>query len=330
MSHPMSTRNVLGLVAIPLLGLAALSGSCKSPEATGLDAAARPDRPTTGGKSGTGGSAGAGGGQTGMGGHESGGSGGGQGGAEQGGASGSGGASTGKGGSSGKDAAAGGNGGAGRGGSSGKDAGRGGASPIDGGPIECDDIESPGRLAVYFYDDSAVSGSSIQMHFDIVNFTAFSSRMQQVTVRYWFTDEDPSSANVVEQYYVPLPTTMKFVTLNPQHTGANTVLEMSFANAPDAGASWVETKGFNFAFHKASYAGTYDQSDDYSYDPKLTKALGQNPRITAYVNGVLSWGCEPPVGPAEPLIDAGFDDGAVRATDALAGNLRDALLQLDR
>jgi len=127
--------------------------------------------------------------------------------------------------------------------------------------------------------------------------------LQEMSVKYWFTDEDPSAANVLEQYYVPTATTFKFSTLNPPHTGANTVLEMSFRNAPDAGVSWVETKGFNFAFHKASYAGDYDQTNDYSYDPKLTQALGKNPKITAYVNGTLAWGCEPPVQPVE--LDAG-------------------------
>ena len=195
-----------------------------------------------------------------------------------------------------------GNGGQG-GSSTNNDAGQDSARPIDGGPVACDDIESSGRLAVYYYSDSAVSGSSIQMHFDIVNFTAFTSRLSQVTVRYWFTDEEAATANVVEQYYVPIPTTMKFVTLNPPRTGANTALEMSFRDVPDAGVSWVETRGFNFAFHKPDYAGTYDQSNDYSYDAKLTKALGQNPRITAYVGGVLAWGCEPPV--QEVVIDAG-------------------------
>jgi hypothetical protein len=156
---------------------------------------------------------------------------------------------------------------------------------------------------VYNYDSSEVSGSSIQLNFDIVNYTAFTSKLSQVTVRYWFTDEDPSSTNVLEQYYVPIPTTMKFIALNPPRSKANTVLEMSFRDIPDAGASWIETRGFNFAFHKNSYAGTYDQTNDYSYDPKLTKALGLNPKITAYLNGVLSWGCEPPV--QEVVIDAG-------------------------
>lgn len=197
----------------------------------------------------------------------------------------------------------GGNGGknTGAGGGKTKDAGRGpetagsgGVAGVDGGPVACDDITSPGRLAVYYYSNSDASGSSIQMYFDIVNFTAYSARLSQVTVRYWFTDENASSPNVLEQYYVPVPTNMKFITLNPPRTGADTVLEVSYTGAGDAGASFVETRGFNFAFHKASYAGTYDQTNDYSYDPTLKSALGQNPKITAYINGILSWGCEPP------------------------------------
>lgn len=241
----------------------------------------------------------------------------GAGGSGQGGAGGTGDASVGRGGNAGWDAAAGGRGG--NGGSSARDAGQDRARAIDGGPVACDDIESAGRLAVYYYSNSEVSGSSIQMYFDIVNFTAFTSRLSQVTVRYWFTDEEAASANIVEQYYVPIPTTMKFITLNPPRTGADTVLEMSFRDLPDAGPSWVETRGFNFAFHKKDYAGTYVQSNDYSYDSKLTKALGQNPRITAYLNGVLAWGCEPPVQPV--VIDAGTAgiDGGGGAVDSGGG-----------
>jgi hypothetical protein len=207
--------------------------------------------------------------------------------------------------------AAGGSGGAGSGGSSGEDAGpgrdatiradaagsggTGGAVGVDGGGVTCDDISSPERLAVYYYSNSAASGSSIQMYFDVVNFTAFSARLAQVTVRYWFTDEDASSPNLLEQYYVPLPTTMKFTTLDPPRQGADTVLEISFTTAGDAGGTFVETRGFNFAFHKNGYSGTYDQTNDYSYAPDLKTSLGQNPKITAYINGALAWGCEPPI-----------------------------------
>jgi hypothetical protein len=255
---------------------------------------------------------------------ENGGTSGGQGGFARGGSVGTGGTSTSNGGATGKDAAAGKDTAAG--GSSGKDAGSGGSGPVDSGPVACDDINSPGRLAVYFYDDSAVSGSSIQMHFDLVNFTAFSSRLPQVTVRYWFTDEDASSANVVEKYYVPITTTMKFIAVNPPRSGADTVFEMSFPETPDSGASWVETRGFNLAFHKNSYAGTYTQDNDYSYDSKLTKTLGQNPKITAYVNGVLAWGCEPPVA-TTPLPDPYIDGGALPPMDAPAGS--DAAMRPD-
>jgi hypothetical protein len=220
----------------------------------------------------------------------------------------------GNGGNPGKDAAA--NGGStasgAQGGSGGRDAGS-STRAIDAGPVACDDTQSAGRLGVYYYNDGAVTGQAVQMHFDIVNFTAFGSRLSQVTVRYWFTDEQATTANVVEQYYVPIPTQMKFSPVNPPRAGADTVFEMSFSDQPDAAVSWVETRGFNFAFHKNGYSGTYDQSNDYSYDAKLTKALGPNPKITAYVNGVLAWGCEPKVQSA--VIDASAGSPAV---DALA------------
>ena len=277
----------LQFLAGALVCLGSVTGACKKTD-TASDAAAA-DRyvaPSTGGSGGQ-----SGGGDSGSGGQASGGQSGG-GGSHQGGSGGGLGGASGKGGAGGRDASA------GKDASQGKDANLDAPPAIDGGAVACDDITSPGRLAVYYYNDSAASGSSIQIHLDIVNYTAFSSKLSQVTLRYWFTDEargidGGSLANVIEQYYVPIATTMKFITLNPPRGGADTVLEMTYSNSPDAGTSWVETRGFNFAFHKTSYNGTYDQTDDYSYDAKLKSALGLNPKITAYVGGVLAWGCEP-------------------------------------
>jgi len=236
----------LQFLAGALVCLVAIVGACKNATVATSDAAAA-DRyvaASTGGSSGSGGQST--GGQSGNGGSD-----------QQGGSGGDGsGGSSGTGGSHGRDAAA------SRDASQGKDASVEALPAIDGGAVSCDDITSPGRLAVYYYSDSAASGSSIQIHLDIVNYTAFSSKLSQVTVRYWFTDEAAASANVMEQYYVPVTTTMKFITLNPPRADADTVLEMSYSSAPDAGASWVETRGFNFAFHKTSYSGTYDQTND--------------------------------------------------------------------
>jgi hypothetical protein len=272
----------LQFLAGALVCLGAIVGACKNSDVA-TDAAAA-DRYVTASTGGSTGGDSASGGQPAVG--QSGG-----GDSAQGGSVGSGGKASG--GAGGRDASA------GKDASQGKDASLEPLPVIDGGALACDDITSPGRLAVYYYSDSAATGSSIQIHLDLVNYTAFSSKLTQVTVRYWFTDEaraiDAGSLpNVLEQYYVPIATTMKFITLDPPRTGADTVLEMTYSSTPDAGTSWVETRGFNFAFHKTSYNGTYDQTNDYSYDATLKSALGLNPKITAYVNGVLAWGCEPP------------------------------------
>ena len=310
----MTVRVALPAVTvIPVLFLFA-SGSCQ---------------PTGGGSDGSGGRATQTGGSVGSGGRGSGGSAGSQ---ANGGSVGQGGGQSSLGGTgAGGRVGTGGSGGPlGNGGSPGKDAGSSGGSTVSGGqsgsggrdagsstghldagPVACDDTQSSGRLGVYAYDDGAVTGQAVQLHFDVVNFTAFGSRLSQVTIRYWFTDEVATTANVVEQYYVPIPTTMKFSPVNPPRVGADTVLDISFSDQPDAAVSWVETRGFNFAFHKNGYSGTYDQSNDYSYDAKLTKDLGPNPKITAYVNGVLAWGCEPPIQSA--AIDASAGSAAVDA-----------------
>jgi hypothetical protein len=182
------------------------------------------------------------------------------------------------------------------------------ARSSEAGAVKCDDITSNSRLGIWYYTGSgAATTQDVQVHLDVLNFTALSARLSQITVRYWFTDESPSDPNVIALYYVPTTISKlnaKFIPLNPPRTNADTVLEFSFAVNPDAGISFVETTDFNFSFHKDGYAGKYDQSNDYSFDPALTKALGANPKITAYINGVLAWGCEPPPAPPTAVKDA--------------------------
>jgi hypothetical protein len=314
----------LGVSVTLLLG--SLVTACQPEASYAVDPTATGGRVTfvTGGRGGSqaGGAGGASTGDGGSGGQSNGGATG-RGGSSEGGSGGAVGGSSGRGGAGGGDTSASGGRDTSQGGTSGKDAGRG--TDADAGPVSCSDTTSYGRLGVYYYSDSAATGSSIQIHLDLVNFTALSARLSDVTVRYWFTDETPSLPNVMEQYYVPIPTTMKFIALNPPREGADTVLEMSYPKSGDAGGSFVETRGFNFAFHKESYAGTYNQADDYSYDPKLKSALGQNPRITAYINGALAWGCEPsvlpppPVDAGEPAVDGGASaDAPISIRDAAA------------
>ena len=172
------------------------------------------------------------------------------------------------------------------------------ASLVDAGPLACADKTSNGRLGVYYYTGSpAAQTQDVQIHIDLINFTALSARLSQATVRYWFTDEDAAAANNLTVYYTPSAIgkiTTKFLPVTPPREGADTVLEFSFTAAPDAGVTFVETTEFNFAFHKDGYSGTYDQSNDYSFDASLSKTLGPNPKITAYLSGALAWGCEPP------------------------------------
>jgi len=167
------------------------------------------------------------------------------------------------------------------------------------GPIACNDKTSNNRLSVYYYTGSpAAQTQDVQIHLDLINFTAETARLSQATVRYWFTDEGAGTPNILEMYYAPPAlgkVNTRFVPVTPPRTGADTVLEITFTPGPDAGTSFLETTDFNFAFHKDGYSGTYDQTNDYSFDGTLSKTLAPNPKITAYIGGQLAWGCEPPV-----------------------------------
>jgi hypothetical protein len=170
------------------------------------------------------------------------------------------------------------------------------------GPPACNDITSNNRLAVYYYTGSQAQTQDLAIHMALINYTALTARLSQVKVRYWFTDEGAGTPNLLQMYYTPeslAKITTRFVPANPPRIGADTVLEFTFSAKPDAGVSFVEITDFNLAFHKDGYAGTFDQANDYSYDGKLTKALGPNPKITAYIGDELAWGCEPPIAPPD-------------------------------
>jgi hypothetical protein len=167
------------------------------------------------------------------------------------------------------------------------------------GALACSDKTSNDRLGVYYYTgSSAAQTQDVQIHLDLINFTAETAPLKQATVRYWFTDEGAGTPNILSIYYSPPglgKVNTRFLPVTPPRTGADTVLEISFTPAADAGVTFVETTEFNFAFHKDGYSGTYDQSNDYSFDGSLSKTLAANPKITAYIAGELAWGCEPPL-----------------------------------
>jgi hypothetical protein len=121
--------------------------------------------------------------------------------------------------------------------------------------------------------------------------------MTDMEIRYWYTS-DIGGASGVTQSTVCQGTygivcedfNMSVVPVSPARPMADTYLSLNFSPAPaDIGpGGW----GYILIYITRSDGGTYDQSNDYSYNASGS-ALMDTTRITVYYKGALIYGTEP-------------------------------------
>jgi len=205
-----------------------------------------------------------------------------------GGAGGVGGATGGAGGASGKGGAGGVGvgGGAGVGGSS----GLGGTAGIGaaGGPA-CGEMTEAGLVVHYLVGNAAASSDQIFMHLYFENQSDEALSMARVTVRYWMTAETMAFNPAVTDYrggqiageHAEYVDDGEFSHLLITFTGNEIP-----ANNTDLNPSEVQFR------IQGQNGARFDQSNDWSFAPALT-VRAPHDRITAYVDGLLTWGQEP-------------------------------------
>lgn len=126
--------------------------------------------------------------------------------------------------------------------------------------------------------------------FEVKNTGGAALELSRVTLRYWYTDPSAPSYGYACDYVKAGRENIsgKYGQLG---NNANTYFELGFtagAGKLNAGASTGEIK---MRLFRSDYA-VLDQSDDYSYNSKLV-TLGENLKITAYIDGKLVYGVEP-------------------------------------
>jgi len=149
-----------------------------------------------------------------------------------------------------------------------------------------------GLYVQYKASDTNPTNLEIKPHFNIVNGGTASVPVAQLALRYYYTIEpNGSQTEVFHCDYAKigcggLNGTFQATT----GTNADHYMEVTFTAADVLGPG-QSTGEIQTRYNKSDYA-SYDESNDYSFDPTKT-AFGNWDRVTLYHNGALVWGVEP-------------------------------------
>jgi hypothetical protein len=196
------------------------------------------------------------------------------------------------------DAGLGGTGGGGSG--AGASSGAGGIGSSGGTPSQSTTPPPTNGLGVYVYPQVAISGGpgEIRLNLRIDNMTSQRVDMSTVTLRYWYQDEGLGTALVLDENYVSIgysnqgTATCSAVTDPSPVAGADHYLQFAFTGtlAVRGDVSTNDHFSVEVTVHTASFKGTVDVTNDYSYNDGAT---GYDDKITLYQGGKLIWGTEP-------------------------------------
>jgi hypothetical protein len=115
--------------------------------------------------------------------------------------------------------------------------------------------------------------------------------LSDIKVRYWFTNDGSEQDTFACEYAVCGTSNVigKVVKIDNPVDNADSYCEITFSNEAGKLAPGGSTGDIPFRIESKS---DYDKTNDYSYDSKMS-SLGDNDKITAYVNGTLKYGVEP-------------------------------------
>ncbi|WP_438007299.1 cellulose binding domain-containing protein [Sorangium sp. So ce321] len=118
--------------------------------------------------------------------------------------------------------------------------------------------------------------------------------LSDVTIRYWFTDDDAASRFVSVCDFASVPggrTSVTWTFGEASAAEADRYLELGFTSAAGTLAPGATSGEAQIRVYSETYE-TMMQTNDYSFDATLT-ALTPWEQVTAYRDGVLAWGTEP-------------------------------------
>lgn len=153
----------------------------------------------------------------------------------------------------------------------------------------------PSGLAVqYRTSDTNPLDNTIRFQLRVVNQGTTAIDLKDLKIRYYYTKEAPSQG---QQFFIDYAqvgssnVSGAFGTISPAVTGADSYVEIGFGTGAGSLAPGADTGDIQVRLHNADWSN-YNENNDYSYNGTQSNYANWN-KITAYYNGVLTWGIEP-------------------------------------
>lgn len=155
------------------------------------------------------------------------------------------------------------------------------------------DMTATAKLIVYYQaSQTAASSTDIRCTLTMKNQTDTAYDLTNVTIRYWLSMEPPPNIQI---FYsspgISLNGVPKFVGNN-----SNSYLEFSFKKGGVVPvymtADSINQTQIQLGVDSTVQNQKFNQANDWSFDA-TAGASKPNPKITAYDDGVLIWGCDP-------------------------------------
>ncbi len=141
-------------------------------------------------------------------------------------------------------------------------------------------------LLVEHRNPDAPANNSIKPELNLVNTGNVPVDLADVTIRYWFTPEGTATVNYALDYAV-------LGANNITGNFADGYFEVGFDPSLGQLGAASETGEMKFRLFKSDWSN-FDETDDHSWVARNNAPVA-NDRITAYLDGQLIWGTEPPV-----------------------------------
>lgn len=143
--------------------------------------------------------------------------------------------------------------------------------------------------------DNESPDAQLYAHYQIINTGTAAVPMSALTLRYWFTNENPTDPLVFECDYAQVNCanlTSKFVTLARPTSQADTYVEIGFTAAAGSVAAGGQSGEIQTRVHKRDFF-EMTTLNDYSFISDTSFVYKDSATVTLYLNGVLVWGVEP-------------------------------------